>query len=307
MPIFNTPKDICEWFGFPTPELISEDFILQEIDLWNKNKLIKATNPYRANFFTILIIHEGSATHLYNDKVIKLDASSIFITAPGHYRNYTVDHLSEASFICFTEKFLDNHCFSDIYAEFPFLLSECSIYTTVDPENYLIIKNNINQIKQEIHRSTDQKMFLIGNMLEFLLIKIKELFHNQLNPVNEKNINSIVVNTFYKDLDNYFNALVQGEKPKELKAKDFAELQFLNENYFSRIIKTKTGRTPTAWINSRLLSEAKILLTQTSIPIAEVAAIFQFANIRYFNIYFKKQTTMTPTYYKKSLHRSQNL
>ncbi len=139
-------------------------------------------------------------------------------------------------------------------------------------------------------------------MLEFLLIKITELFQNQIHPFTDNN-NSIV-NTFYNDLGNYFNKIVEGQKPQQLKAKDFADLQFLNEDYFSRIIKAKTGRTPTAWINSRLLVEVKTLLTETSMPIAEIAEIFQFTNSRYFNFYFKNQTTQTPTYYRKSLHVS---
>jgi AraC-like DNA-binding protein len=302
IPIFNTLKEISDWFGLPSTELISNDFMITEINQWNKNKLLNSPDNYKANFFTIFIINEGSATHLYNDEVIQLESSSIFITGPGHYRNYKFDHLTEAYFICFTENFLANYCFYDIYKEFPFLLSESFIYTKADPENYLIIKNNTNQIKQEIERGLDQKMILIGNMLEFLLIKITELFQNQLHPFTENN-NSIV-NTFYKDLGNYFNEIVERKKPEQLKAKDFADLQFLNEDYFSRIIKTKTGRTPTAWINSRLLVEVKMLLTETSIPIAEIADIFQFTNSRYFNFYFKSQTTLTPTYYRKSLHKS---
>ncbi|MEN2398701.1 helix-turn-helix transcriptional regulator [Flavobacterium sp. MC2016-06] len=302
IPIFNTLKELSDWFGLPSTELISNDFMLTEINQWNKNKLLNAADNYKANFFTIFIINEGSATHLYNDEVIKLEASSIFITGPGHYRNYKFDHLTEAYFICFTENFLTNYCFYDIYKEFPFLLSESFIYTKADPENYLIIKNNTNQIKQEIQRSLDQKMILIGNMLEFLLIKITELFQNQMHPFTENN-NSIV-NTFYKDLGGYFKEIIEGKKPEQLKAKDFADLQFLNEDYFSRIIKNKTGRTPTAWINSRLLVEVKMLLTETSMPIAEIANLFQFTNSRYFNFYFKSQTTLTPTYYRKSLYKS---
>jgi len=302
IPIFNTLKEISDWFGLPSTGLIGNDFMLTEINQWNKNKLLNVPDNYKANFFTIFIINEGSATHLYKDQVIKLESSSIFVTGPGHYRNYKFDHLTEAYFICFTEKFLASYCLYDIYKEFPFLLSESFIYKKADPENYLIIKNNTNQIKREIEHSQDQKMTIIGNMLEFLLIKITELFQNHKHPFDDNN-NSIV-DIFYNDLGNYFNKIVEGKKPQQLKAKDFADLQFLNEDYFSRIIKAKTGRTPAAWINSRLLVEVKTLLTETSMPIAEIAEIFQFTNSRYFNFYFKSQTTLTPAYYRKSLHVS---
>lgn len=305
--MLKTLNEIRDWFGLSLSDQMNEDFIVYEIDHSNKNKLYKASNTYRANFFTLFIINEGSAIHFYNEEEIRLESSSIFVTGPGHYRNYKFDDISEAYFICFTENFLATYCISDIYKEFPFLLSESFIYTTVDPENYQIIKSNTEQIKKEIKGNPNQKMLLIGNMLEFLLIKIKELFQNQSNPIIERNNNSSVVNTFYRDLENYFNEILNGTKPKQLKASDFAELQFLNEDYFSRLIKAKTGRTPTAWINSRLLREAKMLLAETTMPIAEIAYLLQFTNSRYFNRYFKKQTTMTPKNYRKSLQHNPNL
>jgi len=302
VPLFNTLKDICDWFGFPGPEPVGCDFMLQEIDQWNKNKLLRAPAIYKANFFTVLIVSEGSAAFRYNGQAIRLESSSISIAGPAHSRSFVFDDIAQACFICFTENFLASYCFSDVYGEFPFLLSESLIYTEVDPENYQLIRNNTNQIKQEIQRVPAQKMLLVANMVEFLLIKVKELLQNQTVPVAE-NKNSTVFNAFYNDLGQYFDEILTGKRPKQLKAKDFAELQFLNEEYFSRIIKSKTGRTPTAWINSRLLSEAKILLTETSQPTAKIASLFQFTSARYFILYFKKQTTLTPNHYRKSLQK----
>lgn len=304
--MLKTLTEIRDWFGIPAEGPLCEDFMIQEIDLSNQNKLLKAANPYRANFFTIFVIYEGRATHLYNNQKMRLESSSIFITTPGHFRNYTIDHISKAYFICFTENFLAKHCISNIYNEFPFLLSDSFMYSVVDSENYQIVKSNIDQLKHEIKKE-NQNMILIGNMVEFLLIKINELFQNQSNSMSDKNVNSSVVSIFYKDLDKYFGEILNGEKPKQLKAGDFAANQFLNEDYFCRMIKNKTGRTPTAWINSRILGEVKVLLTETTIPISEIGNLFQFADSRSFSRYFKKQTTMTPMNYRKSLQQSPNL
>ncbi|WP_433763970.1 helix-turn-helix domain-containing protein [Flavobacterium ginsenosidimutans] len=304
--MLKTLAEVRNWFGISCTEFACEDFMLQEIDTLNQNKLLKTSNSYKANFFTIFIIYEGSATHLYNNKEMKLESSSIFITTPGYFRNYKINHISKAYFICFTENFIANYCIPDIYKKFPFLLSDSFMYTIVDFQNYQIVKSNIDQIKQETKKEY-QDMILIGNMLEFLLIKISELFHNQSNPILDKNINSSVVNRFYQDLDKHFDEVLSGKKPKQLKAGDFAALQFLNEDYFCRIIKTKTGRTPTTWINCRLLAEAKTLLTETSTSITEICSLFQFTDNRSFSRYFKKQTTMTPNEYRKNLQSLPNL
>jgi AraC-like DNA-binding protein len=298
--MLKTLAEVRNWFGISCTEPTCEDFMLQEIDMLNQNKLLKASNSYKANFFTIFIIYEGSATHLYNNMEMKLESTSIFITTPGYFRNYKINHISKAYFICFTENFIVKYCIPDIYKKFPFLLSDSFMYTIADFENYQIVKSNIDQIKQETKREY-QNMILIGNMLEFLLIKVSELFQNQSNPILNKNINSNVVNRFYQDLDEHFDEVLSGKMPKQLKGSDFAALQFLNEDYFCRIIKTKTGRTPATWINSRLLAEAKTLLIETSTSITEIGRLFQFTNYRSFSRYFKKQTTMTPNEYRKKL------
>lgn len=182
--MLKTLTEICDWYGIPSEEPLYADFMLQEINPSNQNKLLKASTPYRANFFTIFVIYDGIATHIYNNQEMRLESSSIFITAPGHFRNYKIDQISKAYFICFTENFLANYCISNIYNEFPFLLSDSFMYSIVDPDNYQIVKSNIDQIKQEIKKG-DQNMVLIGNMVEFLLIKINELFQNQSNPISD--------------------------------------------------------------------------------------------------------------------------
>jgi AraC-like DNA-binding protein len=304
IPIFDSIRDVYDWTGLSAECLVSEDFTIQQAPEWRNNEMLKMPEVYRANFFTIFFINEGTAGHRYNEEVLELETNSIFVTAPGHYRNYALDNVKNARFICFTEKFISNYCFSDIYNEYPFLLSEAFIYTKLDTSDTEEIQAIVAEIEKEIGVNSVIRPYIIGNLLEFLLLKIKSVLPSDLNISSEGSKNSLVINAFYKDLDKYLREILKGNNPKELKAKDFAELQYLNEDYFSKLIKSKTGRTPAAWINSRILSEAKTLLTETTLPIAEIAIIFQFSSSRYFNLYFKKQTTMTPSKYRKSLHFS---
>lgn len=302
IPIFDSIRDVYNWTGLSTASLVSEEFTIEQAPQWSNNKMLKMPDIYRANFFTIFFISEGTATHRYNEDLLKLEKNSIFVTTPGHYRNYLLDDVKKASFICFTEKFIGDYFFSDIYNEYPFLLSEAFIYTKLNASDAKEIQTVVEEIAKEIEVNSIVRPYIIGNLLEFLLLKIKSTLPAHLNTVSEGSKNSLVINAFYKDLDNYLSDILKGSNPKELKPKDFADLQYLNEDYFSKLIKSKTGRTPAAWINSRILSEAKTLLTETALPIAEIATIFQFGSCRYFNSYFKKQTTMTPSRYRKSLH-----
>ena len=82
---------------------------------------------------------------------------------------------------------------------------------------------------------------------------------------------------------------------------DFAEKQHLHPNYFSTVIKTKTGQSANQIIQKKLISEAKVMLSRSSHSIKEVAYSLGFSEPTYFTKFFKKQTGMTPAAYRKTL------
>ncbi|RZM05180.1 MAG: AraC family transcriptional regulator, partial [Pedobacter sp.] len=86
------------------------------------------------------------------------------------------------------------------------------------------------------------------------------------------------------------------DKPLLLKAaKDYANDLGVHANYLNRSIKEVTGKTTTAHISERLVSEAKAILQHTDWNIAEVAYALGFEYPTYFNNFFKKQTGVSPS------------
>lgn len=81
----------------------------------------------------------------------------------------------------------------------------------------------------------------------------------------------------------------------------YSEQQYLTARYFSAIIKAKSGKTPSQWIATALLVEAKKLLKQTPMSIKEVNDHLHFPNQSYFGKWFKNLTGISPLDYKNGM------
>lgn len=81
----------------------------------------------------------------------------------------------------------------------------------------------------------------------------------------------------------------------------YAEQQFLTTRYFSTIIKECSGKSPTQWIATALLVEARNLLSHTNMTIKEISDSLNFPNQSYFGKWFKNLTALSPLDFRKGL------
>ena len=87
---------------------------------------------------------------------------------------------------------------------------------------------------------------------------------------------------------------------KEHEVRYYAAKQCLSMRYFSYVVRETTGKTPSQWIASILLTDAKQLLLETGKTIKEVSDMLNFPNQSYFGKWFKVHTGMGPMEFKRS-------
>ena len=75
----------------------------------------------------------------------------------------------------------------------------------------------------------------------------------------------------------------------------YAELLHITPNHLNKAVKAATGKSPTRWIDEALVLEAKSLLFQTTLPVAEVAALVGIHDASYFSRLFKKLEGRPPS------------
>ncbi len=85
----------------------------------------------------------------------------------------------------------------------------------------------------------------------------------------------------------------------DIKIQDLTDAFHFQEDYFNRLIKSKTGLTYSAFLQQIRLERAEHLLTSTQKSVEEIAAAVGYRNKGYFYKIFQEKYGITPSKYRK--------
>lgn len=162
----------------------------------------------------------------------------------------------------------------------------------------VIIKNNskIYSIALEIFAYASRKpkyyeLALTGRLFNFFYYLYKEGYIKQ-SPNNIRCKSQIDVVDAAVDY-------IAEHISEHISLSDLADISQMNEKYFCRLFKEKTGYTPIDYVNRTKIEIACNLLTNENLPVTDVAIKSGFDDISYFTRLFKRYRGVTPTEYKK--------
>lgn len=258
----------------------------------------------RAEYFSFILTKKGSGVYKLDDNTFPFGDKSIYFTNPGHIKSYELYSSKEAQIIMLTEKFLQENVHPEIYSEFPFLLAEIVPPNEQTETEFKELEMLFKQMEFEFKNDSKYKNKVIGNMILVLLMKIKERFWANYNPLVEGEHSSRIVKSFKKILESEFKKIL-GDKQGQVKlqAQYFAEQLNLHPNYLNSVLKSKTGRTLSDWISQRTLSVSKSLLVDSSLSLKEISYLLGYSEPTHFSRFFKKNTKLSPRAFRTANKR----
>jgi AraC family transcriptional activator of pobA len=297
--IFDHPLKLYTHLGFP-PDCITNEDQFSILNFGDFALPLPYTSPpYRANFYSFVFAKDCNGSWRANDNRFPLEPRTLFFNNPGHIRQFTLEEVKELYMLTLSESFLERQVHASIFEDFPFLLAESVPPRVLSPDQFADFEQHYLQIQKAYHGTSQSRIKLIGYLFVILLIKIKEAFWLDYNPVAEGDTSSKIVNTFKKDLELHYRQLLQEKTDKVYRVRNYASLQGLHPNYLNNVIKTKTGRTVSSWITEKTIAEAKFMLQNSSTPIKQIASRLGFAEPTHFSNYFKKRTNTSPASYRR--------
>jgi AraC family transcriptional activator of pobA len=300
IPIYNTLYEQYRHLGLPLGLMDKEtDFTIFNL------KDLAQTLPFRSpvsrlNFFVFVFVKDGSSHYLIDEQAFETKPGTIYFTNPGHYRRFEWTSIEEVYLVTLAESFLKENVNGDVFEEFPFLLTETFPARVVSPEVFAEFERLYLQILKEYNSHSPYRKRIIGNLFVVLLLKFKEYFWLDYNPIYEGNRSSQIVKKFKQMLEKHYRDISQDKADRVFRIQEYADAQNLHPNYLSNVIKTKTGKAIGTWIAEKNIAEAKSLLQHSDLSIKEIAYRLGFAELAHFSSYFKKHTEVSPVAYKKA-------
>ncbi len=160
-----------------------------------------------------------------------------------------------------------------------------------------VFRGVLNLISQELQRSIDKhSRELIVSNIELLLNYCLRFYDRQF--ITREEINHGVVRKFSSLLDAYLAERAENEGLPTVAY--FADKCCYSPKYFGELVKTETGRTARDYINDRILSAAKKLLSDETLSISQLSQRLGFEYPQHFVRFFKSHTGATPSEYRRT-------
>lgn len=132
-------------------------------------------------------------------------------------------------------------------------------------------------------------------MLSMLLQQIFISLHRQLTK--ERKIKNEYIETEMELATQYFNANYN----TNISIEEYATSRGMSVSWFIRSFKQYTGSTPMQYIVSLRITNAQVLLENTSYNVKEIGLIVGYDNPLYFSRIFSKQKGMSPKEYRRQV------
>lgn len=299
--VYNTLYEQYQALGLPV-DLMDEHTDFTIFNLRDVSSGIPFSSPVsRLNFFVFAFVKNGKGKYTIDDHVIPVESGMVYFTNPGHYRCFDWQEIEDVYLITLGEPFLKENVHTNIFEEFPFLLTETFPARRVSQEVFAEFERLYLQILDEYRGNSRYRNRLIGSLFVVLLLKIKEYFWEDYNPIYEGNRGSQIVKQFKQLLEKHYRDINKGTVDHVFRIQDYADAQNLHPNYLSNVIKSKTGKAIGTWITEKTTAEARSLLQHTAMPVKEIAYRLGFNDTAHFSNYFTKNAGVSPAQYRKTL------
>lgn len=255
---------------------------------------------FRANYFTFVLVKDGASSYTLDDQSYPVKPNTLYFTNPGHLKSFRLERDVDGLLMSFSEEYLKQYIDADVFGLFPYLLSEIVPPQYLDADFFQELWELCQKMQHELDKEGKFTELLAASYFKIFLLKINESLYPNYNPQEDGDRHSKIVRSFKMNLEQHIRELLEGQVAHLHQVADFADLQQLHPNYFSTVIKTKTGQTVSEWVAAKVIQEAKSQLSKSTASIKEIAFKLGFSEANYFSKYFKKHTGQSPGAFRKA-------
>ncbi|GAB3995962.1 helix-turn-helix transcriptional regulator [Spirosoma daeguense] len=173
-------------------------------------------------------------------------------------------------------------------SDFEFLKLTGNPHVTLPDAQTQYVKNIFSRLAVDYQESGASRTDLIRPYLLALFAEVNRVY-----------IGTITAKTDAGDrLVQRFMDLLTTRIRETRSASQFADWLNVSPNHLNKVVKNRTGKSPSVWIDERVVLEAKVLLFQSDLTITQIAQEMGFIDQSTFGKVFRKYARVSPTIFR---------
>ncbi len=267
-----------------------------QIDSLNDIKSYIPRDNYKSNFFTILLIKEGSINVKINLEEYNVPKNSLLAITPGYLREIiSVPSVSNVEGMVFTSSIFNQiSMFTNPEDLLDFFSSKFMPFWSVDTHETKSLSEMVDRLSRKIE---DRGVKRFGNesfMLTFyeFLIEVQE---SALKHHTEVNIQF----GRKEELVAKFSQLAKKHHLSERNLSFYSDKLFITSKHLSETVKEVIGIPAGKLLDQLNILEAKRLLEQSNLNISEISDHLGFSSPAFFTKFFDRMEGLSPREYRK--------
>ena len=252
---------------------------------------------HRHNYYHLLWMTVADGTHMLDFEHYPVRSNTVFFVSPGQIHAWTSSVAPRGYVLNFSaELFLQLFPRAETASQYPFFDIDGdrpALYLSQAQHDALLPL--LHEIECEHGALQEGYLDVVRSYLLILLTHLRRLAPLPKQEDGASPQSYSLTKRFKLLVDRYF---LEFDTVQE-----YASRLNVTERQLNDAIKRAVGTTAGRLIQQRQVLEAKRLLSQTDLGIAEIAYRLRFQDLAYFCRFFKKHTQVTPGDFKKSQSR----
>ena len=270
---------------------------LFSISFGNKDECGGDDIEFSANFYIVSFQQLESGNIMHGRTSFDHDRGKLLFIKPRQTVTFKNIKLRDECFlILIHEDFLAGTSLHHEIKKYGYFDYETNEALYLSPSEEAMIWNLVTIMDKECRNNTDDftKTILLSH-LDTLLKYAQRFYKRQF--MNRGEMTGTVTTRFHELLQSYFetNKTYESGLPT---VTFMAERLNFSSRYLSDVLKQETGKTALELIHLYIITEAKNLLKQGTMNIAEISYSLGFENPTYFSRLFKKEAGVSPNYFR---------
>ncbi|MGF7043013.1 helix-turn-helix domain-containing protein [Mucilaginibacter lappiensis] len=276
-------------------EKYGKTLLIDIVPISEINRYIEKEPIHRLTYYDMTFITSGNEKVFINQTELHVRSGDVICSIPGEIWSWPNHTAMQGYVLLFEEEFLFSF-FNDkqFINKFRYLKhGRTSPLLRLNKKLFKTVVAHLKQINNEIQLGVSSSEHVL-RALVYLILALLE----RAEPVPVKTIDTV---TKEEQANRHIQAFVKLVDEHYLQSHDvrfFADKLFITANYLNRMTKEYLGSTSKSFILSRVIQEAKNLLSYTSLSVAEISNQLKFETPNYFVRLFRKYVGMTPKQYR---------